>query len=543
MLVPGEYRASAAFSILGTADAPDALAPYRDELLETAASSLAKPGTATKALWAVAENPPGSGLELTFQAPDREQAEAAARDLANAYQQRLEATAQAARSNRTEGERLLDERLARMRADLSRALREQQDTEAGLPSDDSLRSREDAFGELARQRRDLTTRRRDLEQAVHHLDELKNTPLPENPPVAPEARRQAMLADRDLQQDLAELKVRLATVRSAVLEVWQTSAPILDELVAAAGNLERVGQGKTADKAESTKRAALEKVSDAASAYYERLTTFARVWTRECVGLQQAEIDPTSPAVLEAQERIAQLLGDYLYSASQTLTELREQAQRLADESGDQARHHAVVADLVRDFQSLQAAHHRFEFAASAVRQADNFHIAGAIQSAQGLQWRTRRRQEGIERRLEQEARKAAAAGRQTQIAAAEAEVARLRTAGDATVDALLGVQDRLEGTTHAADRYLGAKAAAAARTQRIAELTAEIDHTERALAALTASRAIPIRPDAVRLDGCQVAATSAGLHRRLACGWAAGATMFLLLMMGSRLMAGRSRG
>jgi len=543
MLVPGEYRASAVFSILGSADAPGALAPYRDELLETAASSLATVGSSTTALWAVTETPSGSGLELTFQAPDRGPAEAAARDLAKAYQQRLEATAQAARSNRTEGERLLDERLARMRADLSRALREQQDTEAGLPADNSLRSREDAFGELARQRRDLTTRRRELEQVVHHLDELKNTPLPENPPVAPEARSLALLADHDLQQDLAELKVRQATVRSALLDVWQTSAPILDELVAAAGNLERVGQGKTAEEAESTERAALEEASDAAGAYHERLTTFARIWTRECVGLQQAEIDPASPAVLETQERIAQLLGDYLYSASQTLTELREQTQSLADESGGQARHHAAVAELVRGFHSLQAAHHRFEFAASGVRQADNFHIAAAIQSAQGLQWRTRRRQEGIERRLEQEAREAAAAERQAEIAATEAEIARLRTAGDATVDALLGVQDRLEGTTHAADRYLGAKAAANARSQRIAELTREIDDTERELAALAASRPIPVRPEAVRLDDCQVVATSASLHRRLACGWAAGATMFLLLMLGSRLMSGQGRG
>jgi len=541
LIGPFDHTASVVFSVEVPPGELEALSAYRRELLECAWRLLSPGGPDRGPAWEVAADGQGNTLRLNIVAEDPARGEEALRGVTEAYLARLAAAAEAALAGRSEAQRLLEQRLAQLRSALSRTVRHERDTRAALPAESPLHRRQAARERLARKRRDFAAQRGRLDIAIRRLEELKASPIARHLPPDPLLRERAMLADLELQQALGELQVRLSAVRAHLLDVWQQTAPVLEELMAAAGDMEQLGLmkgGAASARPSACGEAALERAAEAAGDYHRLLTTFAQAWTKEFIGLREAGVAPVGHGptrVLDLAERLPRTLGDLLFTSSAKLTAIREQVRQVSEQSDDQARHHVLIANLTRGFHALQSAHHRFEFAASMVRPANNFRLAAALKSADGLRRRTLRREQAIDLQLQREAREAAVQARQDEMAEVEQQIAELRAAGQAHVDAILGIQDRIDEVTSAADRYTSAKATAAALAQRIDELAAEIARTEQQLAELAASHQIPVRPQAVRVVSRQVERTPANLYRRMAYGWAAGATTFLGLMLVQR--------
>lgn len=541
LIGPFEHTASVVFSVEVPPGESEALSAYRSELLECAWRLLSPGGPDRGPAWEVAADGRGNTLRLNIVAEDPARGEEALRGVTEAYLARLGAAAEAALPGRSEAQRLLEQRLAQLRSALSRTVRHERDTRAALPAESPLHRRQAVRERLARKRRDFAAQRGRLDIAIRRLEELKASPIARHLPPDPLLRERAMLADVELQQALGELQVRLSAVRAHLLDVWQETAPVLEELIAAAGDVEQLGLmkgGAASARPSACGEAALERAAEAAGDYHRLLTTFAQAWTKEFIGLREAGVAPVGHGptrVLDLAERLPRTLGDLLFTSSAKLTAIREQVRQVSERSDDQARHHVLIANLTRGFHALQSAHHRFEFAASMVRPANNFRLAAALKSADGLRRRTLRREQAIDLQLQREAREAAVQARQDEMAEVEQQIAELRAAGQAHVDAILGIQDRIDEVTSAADRYTSAKATAAALAQRIDELAAEIARTEQQLAELAASHQIPVRPQAVRVVSRQVERTPANLYRRMAYGWAAGATTFLGLMLVQR--------
>ncbi|MCP4249931.1 MAG: hypothetical protein GY778_23055 [bacterium] len=545
VLGPLEYTASAVFTIdrpdSGPPDQPT-IAPYRTELLVPAWNLLTDRELDRRFAWSVDTDIVARTLRLELIRPDPDRGRDLAAEIAQAYLDRLETLSEAARSERTEGEKLLEKRLEQLRAELSRIMRQQRDSQAAMAANNPLERRDQARGALSIQRRDLAARRAQLDAASARLASLEQMPLPDHPPVAPVARNNAQAADVELQQDLQELRVRLTAVRSSLLETWQASSPLLDELIAAAAATERIGQAEPAPKSDAEFQAGLERAAEAATDYHQQLRNFAGGWTRAFVNLQQGEVDPANAEALDVQEQRTKALGDFLYASAASLTTLRDQVRALAGQSEGQARHHRLVADLTRSFHGLQAAHHRFEFAAANVRTSGNFRLAAAVKSSRGLRRRVERRQQFIEQRLEEQARQAAIRDRNEETASLRRQIAELRLATFQGVDAVLETQARIESVTGPADRYVTTTATAQARTRRLGELAVEIDRTEKQVRRMAADRSVPVTSEAVQLTHCGVDPTPANLGRRLTYGWATGVTVFVVLLLGQRLVPRRRR-
>ena len=349
-----------------------------------------------------------------------------------------------------------------------------------------------------------------------------------------------MLGNVEFQQDRAELRVQLAAVRAELLEVWQDASPRLDDLIAAAGTLEQLGQNPHASTATGDHRATLERATEAAADYRRRLGDLVRSWTKEFVTLQQDQPDPAAARVLDTHQRVTDLLGDFLFEASTTLTAVRDQVHSLNELSNDQARHHVLVADLTRAFHTLQAAHHQFEFAACQVRTGGNFRLAAAVKSARGLLRRTQYRLQELDRRLAERARQQARQARDDRIAELEQHCTELRALQQTGVEAIFEVQDRIDRVTSQAEDHVSATATAQAAARRADEIRTEIDQTRDSLTDLQARRKVPVRPEAVHLISRHVDSSPSNLNRRMAYGWAAAVTAFLALMLIQRLASTR---
>ncbi|MFQ5489305.1 MAG: hypothetical protein ACE5GE_01175, partial [Phycisphaerae bacterium] len=255
--------------------------------------------------------------------------------------------------------------------------------------------------------------------------------------------------------------------------------------------------------------------------------------TREFVALRQlTDIDPASPRIIEAQKRLKEMLADFLYESATALTALREQVNNLADGSTDQAQDHRVLSWLTRGFHALQAAHHRFEFAASDVQISNNFRLAATLRSAQGLRQRTVLRRRVINQHLTQIARRQVALDRQNQIADLESRIEQLAAEEDESLRGLLALQDQHDKATRSMEEYAVKRTQSDIAGERINELTVEIDDTRQRLQELADQRPPSVDPSNIRLVACSVSRMPANLTRRLAYGWAAFVTCLLVLMV-----------
>jgi len=541
VLGPLQHRATIRFAVDTPAADPDALAPYRAHLLEAAWRLFDVQEAERQHTWQVVSDPQSRTLAVHLLTENQPAGQTLMTELAERYLALLRTESDEAFARATQGERILRERLARLRAELSRAVRLEQDAYAALPAEDPAEQRRLVGAELDRHRQEYISRRSRVRQAAAELADLQHAPLPDRFPVEADRRHSALRADVALQQDLAELRVRLAAARTQLLNVWQATSPLLEELTAAATALEQILAGTGPGSA--AHRVLLERAAEAGADYHRSLAAFSERWNRQFVTLRQHDVDPLAPRVLEVRERTRDLLADFLFECGPALIIIRDQVRALNELSEDQARHHTLTARLIRSFHRLRTAHRQFEFSASNLRSANNPRLATAIDAAEGLRRRTLLRRRQIEDQLQREARAAELEQRASRTTLLEQEIRALRDAGAQDVDTIFELHDRFGRTAPLVEASVRRQADAAAAHQCVERLTAEISNTEEDLAEQVAARHLPLRADAVQLTDQHVEAVPVHLERRFAFAWAVGATTCLTLLLGHRLIRGRRRG
>ncbi len=537
-----DYRGGALFLLDLTPGGTGGMAPYRVELIDYAWRTVPTAEVQPSFRWDVAADASTGTLRLELVADDHQAASQALQDATQGFLDHIKTVADQALNQPSVGETILQERLEHLRSGLSAMTRQQQAHDVNAPSDSPGPGRFQT-AELFEQERSAYLDERDQLRGVQtELSRLEATPVPEHPPIDPELKARAFAESVPLQQDLAELEVQFATLRAEMLNVWQKSTGALDELVAAASELRRLLSGEAVTAASGNYRTSLERASTAAEEYGGALSPFVRSWTQEWGAISRdGEIDLHSAQWLEAQERLAGLLADFLYQATASLTVIGEQDQSLQAETDDQARHHVVTANLTRDFHALKAAQHDFEFAASEIQTTNNFRLAAAVRAGRGLHRRVTLLEQELTIESERVTRERLEQERQERIALLGDEVRRLAAACDEGLDALLDRQDaHIDATRWAADRAAD-RATAEAVAERIDDYHTEIAQATETLHELAARRYSPVRAEAIKLVSCTVDRVPANLPRRLAYGWAAATTTLLLLLGCYRCMSARA--
>lgn len=365
----------------------------------------------------------------------------------------------------------LEERIEQAGAELSSMLPE---TEADPRSD-----RAKLFGDWRASLADFHSLRQRYQDTLAETERLRLESPPSRAAVTEEQRQAAQRMDDALQQDLRELHVRLAEARLQMLSVWQQSAEPLESLARLAGQFESLCKNEF-DGNVSESRPALNVLREAATHYARLVSAFSENWQREFSTLRQTDIDPLRGDILDFYPRMRTFLSDFFYHGAGRLTEMREQINLFASGGRDAARQHVLQSNLFRVFQSVQSAHHRFEFAAGALDTQGNFQLDAAMQAGRGLRRRTQHSLRIIEDRLLAEAVETARKHHALRLEQTEAAALELRRQLDESIASLLAMQDALNLSAGLTEEFLNRLVRTESTESRLDELREQLRLTQR---------------------------------------------------------------
>lgn len=392
----------------------------------------------------IVDIPAPSCVRAVVTTSDRSRAEKSLTATADRFLAALQVLSQKLRADRSPLETVLLDQSARLRERLVEAQQKLDATSAALPPSDPRVNREALRLRWNALRADWASSSGVAQHAAQEIERLRSAPDLSSGVVADADRRAALEADAALQQDLKELNVRLTEMKLHLLQVWQLSAGRLEQLSKETKAFKTTLAGIDTSKFSANLKAGLEGLRVSLDAYSVTLAAFANTWTIEFTFVKQMEIDPQEPLLIDLQERVRKLLGDFLFKGSKQLGDLRQQLGDAGDKDSASARHHVLESTLTRGFQSVQTAHHRFEFAASMIETPENFRLDAALRSARGLHRRSREQTQFIEKRLELEAATRARADRQRALQEAAETIEQRRVDSLRTVTELFNVQDGL---------------------------------------------------------------------------------------------------
>jgi hypothetical protein len=455
---PFEYRCAATIRIASDADA-EQITSYRAELLNRSWEAMRNVEAEDSRLeqWSV-EFPASNLLRLSVTTAGRQHGLDRVNAVAASYLRQMESHKARARTEPTETEAALSQQASRLTTRLTQLEDALENARASIPSDDPGGQREGLQLRWQSLRSRFSALRQECVATSAEVRRLRSEPAPTHGIVPSDERRRALQADAALQQDLSELRVRLSEMKLELLKVWEQSAGRLAQLESAANEMK---QAASFDPAASTPadlkdlRPALERLAAEAARYQETLQVFTAPWRREFAVMRELEIDPRNGELLDAHDRLREHLSDFLFHAAKCLTTMRGSVEAIGGGVGDFARHHVLQSNLTRGFQTLQTAHHRFEFSASALDMSDNFRLDAAIRSGYGLHRRSQQRIRLIEERLQAEAAERARIQRANDLAEAERRLVGLRERADTTIEELLVLQDELNLNADQRDAYL----------------------------------------------------------------------------------------
>ena len=468
-------------------------------------------------------------LRLCLHAPDRAVGVQHVRQLAESFIAAMEKEAAALGSTPTDAERvlarqasLLDDRLQTAQVQLESAM-------AARPGSDPTKARSTLVEEWEKARERFVALRRALTEANAEYDRLKTERDPTSGLVATEDRRAALEKDDALQQDLGELTVNLTEVKLHLLNVWQKSAGPLELLQSAARDLAEV---RAVDvNAVGVSGEMVEDLNATSTVYLKLLAAFATEWNKEFVTLRRRPVDPMTGAVLELHRRMRKRLSDFLYQAGKHLANMRGIVDGVADLPGDRPRLHVLHAALMRFFRAVQMAHHRFEFSAGAIETQANFKLDTALRGSRGLFRRSQIRITGIDRSLQERARRRAVAQRAEDLQRTEKRLASLREAADVAVERLVALQEGLNVNAGLTESYLRSTLLADMSKGRIDFTNADLEATKGTLAQLTDRRMQSLAGAKLELASVDVIGRTGDMQQRVRIG---GLTaLFTLLVVG----------
>ncbi len=482
--------------------APADLEPYCRELIDAAWATAHDASAPPIVDWNVYAGDKDRRLRLTAVASSRRDLDRWLAAANSRFQQRLEAVEQDWESRRETDEAFFAERQSALAETLALVQTEASRTPGKLTGDaDPLTEVVGGLQEVAQLRQRYVDLRKSLREALTETEQLTKTPSPAEVPIDPDARREAYEGSVVLQQDLRQLQVRLAQVRAGMLEVWQSASPELDNVLA---NAERLSQVCDADQAASVGadyRRLLERLAETATEFHTRATIFSQQWTRGFTSLQNADVDPNEPLILNLHEQISDRVLDYGHEADGAMTSLRIRLTALTEQADEQARHHMLTASATRLYEQLRTAQSRFESATARLTSRDNYLLDAALHSARGLMHRSRATRMAIDAELEAAARQRLLAQRRERLADLDVRIDEIRSRIDRCLDDLLAVEEQVEANAGGLPTFLQARVAREVNSAR-RELLASQQSEVRQLAASARDRRLPppVTPTAVRV-------------------------------------------
>jgi len=532
-----DYRCAADLKLTPT-PSPSRRAHYRKELLNYTWQALSpKAPDDAPPEWFVA-SPSTSELRLCVQTPDRERGVDRVRALATGFVETVKALEAERRATPTETERLLASYGQQLEQGLEKLQAKLDDALATLPGDDPHRQRHRLRAQWNELRKSFSFARRRVAESSEDYKRLLAEPEPTHGVVTTEARRARLEADDALQQDLSELTVVLTEVKTHTLAVWQRADPPLAALVDGTAALADALPQAESDASPAT-MARVAPIADGLADYRQRLTAFRDGWTTAFTELREQSVDPYTAGVLDRYGDVRRLLGDFLFGSSRSLSRMRRAVHALSESRSDLARDYVLSAKLVRAFHRIQNAHHKFEFVAQDVQSTDHFRLDAALQSARGLQRRTRARIDAIERALQGEALTAARKQRLAERRAAKELMERVRTTADETVDNLVDLQQKLNLSADLSEEFQRAMLEVEVAASRLQSTQSYLDKTNNRLRDLRTRRLTPENPTAVTLHQCHVVGSVIDWGERTRTG-VVGAALTLVTVLLGQWWAGR---
>jgi len=470
LLGPFHYRCQATIRIKHQ-DAASYVANYRTKLLDFAWQRLSSPDHESESRlgWSV-EIPAPDLLRLALIGSDRRSGVSHVRKIAEDFLDTVRGELQADRESPGEAEQALTEYVTSLRSRLDQARTEVESGITQVPDEDPRGDRNALLARWRRMATDFTDLRRQLAEANENVRRLESTRPPTHGIVSSMVRKEALQADLALQQDLDELKVQLTQLKLHVLNVRQEAEEHLDALTTAVDNAQRVRTDDSGAGDQGGTRLRVSRFTAEAQRFHKDLTAFAATWRDELASLRDIECDPESGAVLDIYKRVRSVLSNFLFLSAERLASMRTHTQTMARDLDDSARNHVLCSKVMRCFQEIQTAHHRFEFSAGAIEPSANFRLDSALRSSRGLRRRSLARTRNIETRLEAEARKQAAQKQIEQIEEARRLVDNTRDLAEQTIDQIVALQDQLNLSSDLTQDFL-AKVLRAEHAESVADL------------------------------------------------------------------------
>ncbi len=436
------------------------------------------------------------------------------------------------RSTPSEVQVRLERYSSRLEAGLRETEQQLEAIQASLPPIDPRAERRALLDRWASLRSSFTSARERLIERDAEVERLRSEPEPTHGIIPTEERRRALQANAALQQDLRELEVKLTEVKLELLKVWKGSADRLEQLKSAAGEL--IGMAPRIESAQAVDDAgpAVARLLEEARQYHDALMIFAEAWTDGLMRLREVRVDPLDPVLLDAHERTRKRLNGFLFHSGKRLSAMRASLRTVSRGSTDHARRYVIQSDLTRGFQTVQTAHHRFEFASGAIDTTNNFRLDSALRSARGLRRRSLKRIEAIDRRLQTEAADLARRQRRRELAEAERLVDETREEADTIIEELIAAQDALNGKSDESEAFVEAGLRNGVITSRIEQTTDMLQELHEEIGELQKQRADETSSIGVELVSCEMLPGAVNLPERIRTGVVGAVLTFLALIV-----------
>ncbi len=417
-----------------------------------------------------------------------------------------------AREKPSQQENWLTRQTAALQAQLEQVQGQVELALADIKGDNPLALRDELMTRWKTSKEAFSNDRQAWLRADARLRSLQEEPIPAMGIVTPEQREQAYLANTALQQDLDELRVHLSELKLHLLNVWQKSMPILDELVMAADNFSQT----LSTTGSSNGKLPWPALSDMISQYRNTLEKFSSDWRTDFLSIRHRVVDPMNPTLTRLHESLRSRLSGYLFEAGKTLGSARRQVQAIADSSANDARFHVMYSDLVRSFQLLQSLYHRFEFAAGNIESRRNYRLDISLRASRGLHRRSKQRINKIDEHLESRALVQSKKQHVKDIETAKKAVALTRSQIDASIMDLLDLQERLNINIGLSDTFLRASVTVELADEQASSAKQQLTHTQSQQQSLRQQRLEELPESNIKLIECGVIRGPINLRDRL---------------------------
>ena len=522
------YQATARFQIQGNVQ------HCRRELLDLLWQQEAA-GNVT-AQWHVPTTATDGVIEAHVTMLTADQARATITEIGDKFKARLTERADTGRADAGEATRLLDQFLAAVHNEADEARTVAQDADDAIADASPFHTRETLRAELATQVESVNLLRTGKGSVEARLTRIDTNPLRAEGWVSPAMRESAYAARADLNQDMEQLSFQLQLGRRLLEDVWQKASPRLDELIAASARLARIGLSDDARSATGRERQTLDDLLTRSGDYQRRLTAFAQEWTETFTGMRRHPVDPVAARLLITQSHLHDLLGDFLFASAKLVENMRDDVQRLTQQTHGAAHYHQLHSHVKTAFYRFESEHRQFELVSSNVLRRNNFRLDAGIKSASGLHRRTQQIIAAIDAQLQEEAIAQAVADRKAQRKVIVAELEEIRSGLDASIDTIIALQADFLLTIPQSDKYLESTLVARAARDRLTEIDTRIAQRQAMAQQLKTMRSVMPQLGTVESADYTVDRAPANLTHRFGWGIAAAcATFAATLMIGLR--------